>query len=311
MSNTPTPPPAKSLRQRIRGLKPLELISLFFAAYGLLYEATSARYTLELDAAVSERASIETLLSSDRLDLALRGFGPAQTKKVPSSPPSFWHPIRWFIYDEISPFKRRLHDELESALRAHAYDYATGVRRLDAQGANLENADLKHVLLRYAQLSYSCLKHVDLSSSDLSQASLGGADLTSATLAGSLLIDAKLYESNLAYAKAPNANFSGAFLENASLNSADLSRATFANASLQCADLSGSDLREINSWSSIKTIQHANIHNVRNPPIGFKAFALKNGAKNDMDAVKWEDYRRENCSKAPVVRELSKACQLE
>src|SRR5205809_6101683 len=116
----------------IQKLKPTkELVSIIIAAYGLFYEFSATRCALDLDAAVSERTSIETMLSSDKVELALRGFGPAQTRKVPSLPPNILKPWGWFFHTEVQPYRRRLHDELESALRQHSSDYMTATRRLD------------------------------------------------------------------------------------------------------------------------------------------------------------------------------------
>jgi len=287
-----------------------EVLSLIVALYALFYEVNAARYTLEVDAAASERASIENMLSADRLDLVLRGFGPAQTKKVRRSAPSIFWPIGWLFYEEEPPFKRRLHDELESALKQHSYGQELGERGPEATGADLRDADLSHIVLRYANLSYSCMRKVDLHSSDLSQSTLGGVALTEADLTGAQFIDARLYESNLAHAKAANVNFSGGFLDNASFNSADLSRATFANASLQCVDLSGADLNAINGWRSIATLKDANIHGVQNAPAGFEDFAKQKLAV-DRDASDWNKYRQDHCSTPAVVKEVNRPCAPE
>ncbi len=130
----------------------------------------------------------------------------------------------------------------------------TGV---DASSAFLQTLRLPHAHLMRANLSAADLRDSDLSSADLTWAQLQSANLRNAHLEHALLDHADLRDSDL----------SGANLTSASLNAADLS-----NADLQGADLSGI------AWQHIATVLNANIAGVKNPPEGFIAWALHNGA---------------------------------
>jgi hypothetical protein len=138
--------------------------------------------------------------------------------------------------------------------------------------------------------------------------SLDGVDVTSAALQGIQLRNAKLHRANFSSADLRNSDFTGSNFSLADLNSANLrntvlDHAIFLEADLQDSDLNGSsfvganlggaalddadlrgaDLRDI-QWQHLKSIKGANIANVRNPPEGFIAWALKNGAVDQPNA---------------------------
>lgn len=131
---------------------------------------------------------------------------------------------------------------------------------------------------------------------------LVGVDLTSAFLQGVQLPKAKLLRANFENADVRNSNFAGTDLSYASLrganfrqsdlthilfNSADLTDGDFCGArfdssdleaaTLDGADLGNTDLRDV-QWQKLKSVKKANLAGVKNPPDGFLAWALKNGA---------------------------------
>ncbi len=101
--------------------------------------------------------------------------------------------------------------------------------------------------------------------------------------------------------EAQRTNFSGADLRGGSLSYSDISGARFNEASLQQialvgskmegvdltnANLSWANLNGIKEWKKIRSIQGANIFEVKFAPQGFRAWALDNGAV-DLPPVQW------------------------
>ena len=114
--------------------------------------------------------------------------------------------------------------------------------------ADLNAADLRGSTLRFADFTYANLRWTNFRGSDLESTVLSNADMTNADLAGS--------------------NLTGAKLDGTNLSSADLRN----------ADLQGID------WKRIAAIHQANIAGVKNPPDGFRDWALKNGAIESLSA---------------------------
>ena len=111
-------------------------------------------------------------------------------------------------------------------------------RRPNLQGANLSNIDLndmnlRSVVLREAELSGSRLTDVDLTHSDLQGVRGFDTDLSSAVLEHCDLRGAWLNHANLADANLSSARLAGALLTDCSLNR---------------ADLTGTDLRGVYMW---------------------------------------------------------------
>jgi len=124
------------------------------------------------------------------------------------------------------------------------------------QGIHLERANLVRSDFSAADLRGSAFQYADLAFGDLHSANLRGADLVHADFSNANLSDTDLVGSNLA----------GARLDNADLSSADLRKA---------------NLNAI-SWRQIASIKSANIAGIRNAPQGFREWALKNGAMEDL-----------------------------
>lgn len=125
----------------------------------------------------------------------------------------------------------------------------------------------------------------DLIANDVS---LAGVKLDGAWLEKAQLDDAQLREASF-----ENANLSGASLRGADLQDANLTRVTLVAADLRGASLRGALLREallstadlrdadlhgLQGWESITSLTYTNIQGVRNPPSGFREWALERGA---------------------------------
>jgi Pentapeptide repeats (8 copies) len=120
--------------------------------------------------------------------------------------------------------------------------------------------------------------HVPLVGMDVSSAFLQNLHLENANLLRSDFSSADLRNSILENSSALNhASFAQADLRNADLTGASLVGADFSGAELDGTDLRSSDLKDV-AWQHIRSIKAANVAAVRNPPAGFIAWALQNGA---------------------------------
>ena len=123
----------------------------------------------------------------------------------------------------------------------------------------------------------------------LEHANLLRADFSAADLRGSTLDSARLDYANLHFANFRGSNLGDTMLSNANLSDADLVGTNLANAKLDGADLSSADLRNADlrsiAWQQIAAIKSANIAGVKNAPAGFREWALKNGAVENVNAT--------------------------
>jgi hypothetical protein len=141
----------------------------------------------------------------------------------------------------------------------------------------LQELNLDRVPLVGVNAAGAFLQGIQLPHANLLRANLEAADLR----------DSNLQAVDLEYANLRSANFRQANLSGAKLEGADLSDADLVNADLHGADLGGvslenADLRNVNfagaQWKDIKNIENANIHEVRNAPEGFAAWAIQHHA---------------------------------
>jgi hypothetical protein len=112
---------------------------------------------------------------------------------------------------------------------------------------------------------------------------LDGAWLAGVRLEGAHLIQATFRDANLAGAGLEEANLERADFGGANLLGADLRRtrlkgANLAGAQLGTADLRDADLADVTGWDRIASVSYTNIEGVRNPPPGFREWALGRGA---------------------------------
>jgi len=130
-------------------------------------------------------------------------------------------------------------------------------------GVNVSNAYLQGLRLEKAQARRADFNSSDLRGANFHRASLEDADFVWANLRGADLRDAGL---------------TGAQFDDADLVGARLAGADLGGITLDRADLRDVDLDRIKNWQAIKSINRANILNLRNAPEGFADWAKKKGA---------------------------------
>ena len=165
----------------------------------------------------------------------------------------------------------------------------------DLTNAKLKEADLCEAELVKANLTCSHLQYANLSNVDLRKANLTGADLNFANLTDADLTDANLHKANLRDVDLSDADLKEANLDYSDLSWANLNGASLIMANLNMANLTGvnlidSDLKDVLFWSNIRNLRLANIANVKNPPDGFREWALQMGAV-EMDFGKWKEFK--------------------
>ncbi len=128
-------------------------------------------------------------------------------------------------------------------------------------GVDVSGAFLRGVKLRTAELLRANFRAVDARDGDFT-----GADFSFAEMQSGNFRNGKFEHALLRDADCSDGDFSGA-----DFSGADLSRADFSN-----ADLRGANLRDA-QWKSIASVKMANIYGVKNAPVGFVEWALKNG----------------------------------
>jgi hypothetical protein len=141
------------------------------------------------------------------------------------------------------------------------------LQELNADHISLTGVDVSSAFLQGLRVPHANLVRSNLSTADLRDSDLHFADFTWADLHYANLRGASLDHTLLDHADLRDCDLTGASLAAAQLDGADLT-----NADLHSADLSGI------AWQHIAAIVNANIAGVRNPPDGFIAWALQNGA---------------------------------
>jgi len=143
--------------------------------------------------------------------------------------------------------------------------------RIDA----LEQLNADGVSLTGVNVASAFLMGVRLPKAKLARANFDGADARNADLAGASVPDASLRSANFRYANLQGASFARSALDDADLTGADLRKTDLSGASLENADLRNTDLRNAN-WSSLQSVNGANVQGVNNP--AFVAWAVAHGA---------------------------------
>lgn len=259
----------------------------------LLFEFSLVLYQMLLATAVQERTSVETLLSTGKLSLAVRGLGIAQRQQVPESPPGILPGPAWLLIHRQSIFRDRLHDEVQASLKEYADEYfARRQPRLWLAYADLNRADLHRDELQGAVLTGAAMQLADLQEIQLQGAKLGCADLRQAQLINADLIGALFYLADFKGASLQGANLSQAYLESADLSGADLSGAILDETNFYGANLAGADLTGAISWRNISDIRLANVHNVKDSSGEFARWAKERGAL-DIDPRQWQAQRKQ------------------
>ncbi|MEV6707716.1 pentapeptide repeat-containing protein [Micromonospora wenchangensis] len=146
--------------------------------------------------------------------------------------------------------------------------------RADATGARFEECEARRVILKGAVLTNASLKN----------AKLGGAILDDVESAGGTdLLGASLLKASLRGARLPGVKLDGCDLlqcdmSNADLSGADLRGAVISEANLESANLERANLGDLVGWERIRSIEGARLTGIRNPPPGFIAWAMQEGA---------------------------------
>ena len=151
--------------------------------------------------------------------------------------------------------------------------------RIDA----LQELNEDKVPLVGVDVSGAFLQGLRLEKANLARATLNAADVRNAVLPSIDFSDADLRSANFRESICRGASFRNAILDDADFSGADLSAADFAGATLSNTDLRNANLQSV-EWQHIATIKSANIAGIRNAPDGFIAWALKNGAVQNLSS---------------------------
>ena len=148
------------------------------------------------------------------------------------------------------------------------------LQELNADKVPLVGVDVSSAFLQGLNLKGANLMRSDFSSADLRNSNLIGVNFTLA-----YLHSANLRDSSLDHAVFANADMTDTDLAGSSLVGADLTGAFLDDADLRKADLKGVE------WRRIGSIKGANIADARNPPEGFRVWALSRGAVDHSEAT--------------------------
>jgi uncharacterized protein YjbI with pentapeptide repeats len=135
--------------------------------------------------------------------------------------------------------------------------------RVSLIGVNVSGAYLQGVRLQGVQARRANFSEADLRDSDFQRANLPDADLHYANFRNANMRDAEL---------------EAARLDDTDLAGADFTGSDFADVTLDRANLRDANLDHIKNWQRIKSLDNANILDVRNAPNGFADWARERGA---------------------------------
>lgn len=141
------------------------------------------------------------------------------------------------------------------------------LHELNLDGVPLVGVDVSGAFLMGLHLDKGKLARANFDGVDARYSSFRNADLSYASFRNANLRSVDFYKANL----------ENGILKDADLNGANLAESNLAQADVSQADLRNTDLRGIR-WKDIKAIRLADIYGLKNPPAGFTAWALKNGA---------------------------------
>jgi hypothetical protein len=160
--------------------------------------------------------------------------------------------------------------------------------RIDA----LQELDADGVALTGVDLHDAFLQNLKLPGANLARATVSSADMRGAILHDASLDQADLESTNLRGADLRNVRFTDADLTDADFNNADLRGADLAKSLLDEIDLRNADLDGVQDWKAIQSIKLANILNCKNPPPGFREWAIANGAVEIDSDDQWNQRLR-------------------
>jgi hypothetical protein len=146
----------------------------------------------------------------------------------------------------------------------------------DLRGAQLESADLKGARLHYSDLSDVNMVDSDARRANFTSANLKDADLSEAELDSTEFLEAYAVDTDFSGSTLTWSNLRGACLKDAEMIDVDIEGAELDN-----ADLTGADISGLENWERIKSISGAIVRDVVDPPEGFIAWAVEQGAIAD------------------------------
>jgi hypothetical protein len=141
----------------------------------------------------------------------------------------------------------------------------------------LQELNTDRVPLVGVDVSGAFLQGIHLQGARLSRCNFSGADLRNSDFDSADLSDANLRVANFRESTLHNVKFEHADFTEADLSGADLSGADLSGTILEKADLSRTNLANL-QWTGIRELKGTNIFGVKNAPDGFVAYALKHGA---------------------------------
>lgn len=147
----------------------------------------------------------------------------------------------------------------------------------------LQELNADRVPLVGVDVSSAFLQGVDLHGANLMRSNFSAADMRNSNFTGVDFTFANLNSANLRNAHLEHANFLEADLSNADLTASSLAGADLSGATLDDTDLTEADLSGF-VWQHIKSMKGANLHQVRNAPGGFVAWAKSQGAVDSAGA---------------------------
>lgn len=169
----------------------------------------------------------------------------------------------------------------------------SGGRKDALQDLHRDGVSLIGVDISKAHLPGLKLENADLSEANLSNAILYEANFSGANFRLAILCNTDLHDADLSDANLTHANLYKAHLTEADLSDANLWYADLSDTDLWYADLSGANLTSIKNWQRIERIKNANIDGVKNPPEGFRKWAIEHGAVCIEDEEEWKKLLKE------------------
>ena len=177
-----------------------------------------------------------------------------------------------FYFSESSDRTKQKHYQAWQVINTAQGKGGSGGRLEALQELNADRVPLVGV-----DVSGAYLQDIHLEKAKLVRANFSAADARMADFRGADFSDANLRGANFRGGNFSSANLQRVDLQHADLLGGDLSGADLSGALLTDADLRNTNLANVR-WRDLANIKSANIAGVRNPPDGFRAWALENGA---------------------------------
>ena len=175
-------------------------------------------------------------------------------------------------FNEAGDRKKQKHYQAWQVINTAQGKSGSGGRILAMEELNADKIPLVGV-----DVSKAALQGLRLKNANLVRADFEAADLRDCVFDGAHMEVANLLNANLRNGKLRGVHLRDSSLENADLFGADLTDADLSYTTLKEADLRHADLKGIR-WEGIISVADANIYGVKNPPAGFREWALAHGA---------------------------------